>query len=214
MGFSAARKERLDGLLEEAERFLERRETGYFHRLLPSAEHWRLYDEMREEATFLDIETDGLGEGAIVTVVGIHRQGRSTTLVRDIDLTPRALVQALRGSGMLVTFNGSSFDLPFLEREFPFAVPRVPHFDLRHGCARIGLVGGLKSIELQLGMERPKELAYVTGEQAVYLWHLWKRKGNHNALRLLKEYNEADTRNMVPIAEHAYSWLKERSLTI
>ncbi|MDD1746948.1 MAG: ribonuclease H-like domain-containing protein [Methanomassiliicoccales archaeon] len=211
-GFSASRKGRLDQLLVAAEDFLERRETGYFHRLLPPSEHWRLFGEVKEDAAYLDIETDGLGEGAVVTVVGVHRQGRDTTLVRGIDLDARALRQALQGCRILVTFNGSSFDLPMLEREFPFAVPRVPHFDLRHGCARIGLKGGLKSIEKQLGMSRPLEVEYVTGEEAVYLWRLWERKGKENALKLLKQYNREDTKNLVPIAEMTYYDLVTRTL--
>jgi uncharacterized protein len=211
-GFSTGRKERLDQLLNDAEEYLERKETSYFHRLLPTNEHWRLFGETKEEAAYLDIETDGLGEGAVVTVVGVHRQGRDTTLVRGIDLDARSLKQALHGTRMLVTFNGSSFDLPMLEKEFPFAVPRVPHFDLRHGCARIGLKGGLKSIERQLGMSRPMEVEYVTGEEAVYLWRLWERKGKENALKLLKQYNMEDTKNLVPIAEMAYYDLVTRTL--
>lgn len=211
-GFSAARKERLDHLLEDAERFLARKETGYFHRLLPSNEHWRLFGEVKEDVAYLDIETDGLGEGAVVTMVGVHRHGRIVTLVRGIDLSARSLTQALQDCKMLVTFNGSSFDLPMLEREFPFAVPRVPHFDLRHGCARVGLRGGLKSIERQLGMTRPTEVEYVTGEEAVYLWRLWERKGKENALKLLKQYNREDTQNLVPIAELTYYDLVTRTL--
>ena len=211
-GFSDKRKVRLDGGLEEARRFLERGETSYFSRLLPSREHWRLYEQVKPDVAYLDIETDGLGAGAKVTVVGLHRNGRTTALVRGQDLTPRALVQAFQGCKMLVTFNGSSFDLPMLEREFPFAVPRVPHFDLRHGCARIGMRGGLKSIERSLGMERAQEVAYVTGEEAVYLWRLWEKKGKENALHLLKRYNEEDTKNLQPIADLAYERLKRSTL--
>jgi len=206
-GFSDPRKRRLDQGIEDARRFLDLEETSYFSRLLPSREHWRLYEHARREVAYLDIETDGLGQGCIVTVVGIHRAGASTALVRGIDLSPSSLAQALKGIKMLVTFNGSTFDLPFLEREFPFAVPRVPHFDLRHGCARIGLRGGLKSIERQLGMARAQEVEFVTGEQAVYLWHLWERKGKRNALELLKRYNQEDTKNLEPIAALAYERL-------
>ncbi|HUL38686.1 MAG TPA: ribonuclease H-like domain-containing protein [Methanomassiliicoccales archaeon] len=211
-GFSKARKYRLDGLLDDAEGFLGRKETGYFHRLLPASEHWRLFGEAKEDAAYLDIETDGLGEDAVVTVVGVHRQDRDITLVRGIDLDAKSLKAALQGCKILVTFNGSSFDLPMLERGFPFVVPRVPHFDLRHGCARIGLKGGLKSIERQLGMARPTEVEYVTGEEAVYLWRLWERKGKENALKLLKQYNREDTKNLVPIAEMAYYDLVTRTL--
>jgi len=206
-GFSAPRKRRLDQGIADARRYLDLNETNYFSRLLPSREHWRLYEHAKREVAYLDIETDGLGQGSIVTVVGICRHGRTTALVRGIDLNPGTLSQALRGTKLLVTFNGSSFDLPFLEREFPFAVPKVPHFDLRHGCARIGLRGGLKSIERQLGMARAQEVEYVTGEQAVYLWHLWERKGKQNALKLLKRYNEEDTKNLEPIAALAYERL-------
>jgi hypothetical protein len=211
-GFSPARKGRLDAMLEDAEDFLGRKETGYFQRLLPSNEHWRLFGEVKEDVAYLDIETDGLGQGAVVTVVGVHRNGRTNTLVRGIDLDAGSLKRALQGCRMLVTFNGSSFDLPMLEKEFPFVVPRVPHFDLRHGCARVGLRGGLKCIERKLGLARPVEVEYVTGEEAVYLWRLWERKGKENALKLLKQYNEEDTRNLVPIAELTYYDLVTRTL--
>ncbi len=200
-GISSKRKERLDCHLQEAAIFLDRNETSYFSRLLPSREHWRVYDEVKEKATCLDIETDGLGATARVTVVGIHRDGQSTILVRGQDLTRENLATALQGTRLLITFNGSSFDLPILQREYPFLIPRVPHFDLRHGCARVGFHGGLKSIERQMGMKRGQELEYVTGEQAVYLWYAWERRGNINALNLLKRYNEEDIRNLVPIAE-------------
>jgi len=198
--------------LEEAAVFLESGETSYFSRLLPSREHWRIYDEAKDTATCLDIETDGLGAGARVTVVGIYRNGRSTILVRGQDLTRENLANALKGSRLLITFNGSSFDLPMLAREFPFLLSGLPHFDLRHGCARVGLHGGLKSIEKQMGMKRAQELEYVTGEQAVYLWYAWERRGNPNALNLLKRYNEEDTRNLAPIAEKINDMLKSRTL--
>jgi len=211
-GISSRRKERLDGGLHQASVFLERGEVAYFTRLLPSREHWRFLEEAGENVAYLDIETDGLGPKAVVTMVGVHRPSGSITLVRDIDLNEESLSASLRGCKMLVTFNGASFDLPMIEREFPFSMPRVPHFDLRHGCARIGLTGGLKSVERQVGIFRARELEYMTGEEAVYLWHLWKRKGNENALKLLKRYNLEDTKNLVPIAGMVYRQLRERAL--
>ena len=109
-----------------------------------------------------------------------------------------------------MTFNGSSFDLPILSYHFPLAVPRVPHFDLRHACRRVGLTGGLKSVEKQMGIARAREVEFVTGEEAVYLWRAWERSGRPNALKLLKRYNEEDTVNLRPIAEHTYEMLKSR----
>jgi uncharacterized protein YprB with RNaseH-like and TPR domain len=207
-GISAERKESMDRSLDQADAFLDRGLTDYFSRILPTVEHWRLYDRFRRETAFLDIETDGRSSYANVTVVGIHREGGTVTLVRGQDLDAASLSKALEGVKLLVTFNGSSFDLPILGYHFPLAVPRVPHFDLRHACRRVGLTGGLKSVEKQMGMCRAREVEYVTGEEAVYLWRAWERSGSKNALKLLKRYNEEDTVNLRPIAEKVYGTLK------
>ncbi|KAF5057191.1 RNase_H superfamily protein [anaerobic digester metagenome] len=212
-GISDRRKEGLDQELGMAKELWDRGRTEYFTRLLPSGQHWRMYQRLKENTAYLDIETDGLGPGAVITMVSVHLRGETTTLTRGLDLNTETLTSALDGTKMLVTFNGSTFDLPMIEREFPFAVPRVPHYDLRHACPKVGLRGGLKQVEVLLGYRRPQEVAYVTGEEAVYLWHLWQRKGNENALKLLRRYNQEDTRNLEPLAEVVYGKLEEISLT-
>lgn len=209
-GIAKERKVHLDQSIDRAENFLESGRTEYFCKILPTVEHWRLYDRFRSDTAFLDIETDGRSSYANVTVVGIYRNGETTSLVRGQDLTSESLQKALDGVKMLVTFNGSSFDLPILEYHFPFTVPKVPHFDLRHACRRVGLHGGLKSVEKQMGIARAREVEYVTGEEAVYLWRAWERSGRPNALKLLKKYNEEDTKNLDPLAEHVYETLKSR----
>jgi len=208
-GISDKRKESLDQELGTAVELWDRGRTEYFTRLLPSGQHWRMYRRLKEDTAYLDIETDGLGPGTVITMVSVHRQGGTTTLTRGIDLNAENLTRSLSGTKMLVTFNGSSFDLPMIEREFPFAVPKVPHYDLRHACPKVGLRGGLKQVEVLLGYRRPQEVEYVTGEEAVYLWHLWERKGSENALRLLRRYNQEDTRNLEPLAEVVYGRLAE-----
>ena len=211
-GFSRKRKDDLDARLAEAEHFLNGERAEYFCGLLPSTEQWRLFEELKKGTAYLDIESDGVGPGHVVTMVGILHNGKMTTLVRGQDLTQAAIAEALEGVKMLVTFNGSSFDFPMIEHEFPFSVPRVPHFDLRHVCPKAGYHGGLKSVEQQIGISRPQELEYVTGEQAVYLWHLWNRKGNRNALNLLTRYNAEDVKNLEPLAEIVYQIMKEKML--
>lgn len=208
-GISAERKVGMDRQLDQADEFLDREMTDYFCKILPTVEHWRLYDRFRKDTAFLDIETDGRSSYANVTVVGIYRNGNTTTLVRGQDLSAASLTEALEGVKLLVTFNGSSFDLPILGYHFPLAVPRVPHFDLRHACRRVGLTGGLKSVEKQMGMCRAREIEYVTGEEAVYLWRAWERSGSKNALKLLKRYNEEDTVNLEPIADRVYGTLRD-----
>ncbi|MDD1770366.1 MAG: ribonuclease H-like domain-containing protein [Methanomassiliicoccales archaeon] len=213
-GMSSKRKERLDAGVRTADAFLRQGETSYFSRLLPSGEHWRLYEDVRDGVAYLDIETDGLGPSAVTTVVGIHRASGTTTLVRGIDLSTENLIKALKGTSLIVTFNGASFDLPILEREYPFSVPIVPHFDLRHGCARVGLSGGLKRIERMMGIARDRDLEYMTGEEAVWLWHLWCKNRNRNALDTLIRYNTADIRNLEPIAEAVCERLKNDTLDL
>ena len=208
-GISPRRKTVMDRELEAATERWERGNTEYFYRLLPSGQHWRMYRRLKEDTAYLDIETDGLGSGAVTTMISVHRNGRTVTLTRGMDLTAESVRQALEGVKMLVTFNGSTFDLPMIEREFPFTVPRVPHYDLRHACPKVGLRGGLKHVEVMLGYRRPQEVEYVTGEEAVYLWRLWQRKGSENALNLLRRYNQEDTRNLEPLADTVYARLAE-----
>ncbi|MCX6651490.1 MAG: ribonuclease H-like domain-containing protein [Methanomassiliicoccales archaeon] len=208
-GISSSRKAIMDAELETAMESWERGRTEFFSRMLPSGQHWRMYRRLRDDTAYLDIETDGLGPGAVITMVSVHRQGHTVTLTRSQDLSSENLRRSLEGSKMLVTFNGSSFDLPMIEREFPFTVPKVPHYDLRHACPKVGLHGGLKQVELLLGYRRPQEVAYVTGEEAVYLWHLWERKGSENALKLLRRYNQEDTRNLELLADEVYARLAD-----
>ncbi len=210
-GFSKARKSDLDQCLNTADSFLAKGESGYFSSLLPTVEQWRLFESFKEDCAYLDIETDGLGGDSVVTMVSVHRHGHTTTLVRGLGLSSTALEEALKGTKMLVTYNGASFDLPRLHKEFPFTVPRVPHFDLRHGCGRLDWKGGLKEVEKRLGIARPREVEFVTGEEAVYLWHLWQRKGSENALKLLMRYNVEDTRNLEEVARHVHRGLVLRA---
>lgn len=209
-GISADRKSRMDCELIQANSRLRCRDSSYFARRVPRREIWRCLGDFRDSVAFLDIETTGVSFSSAITVVGVFDGTRMHTLVRGQNLTKRNLQGILSGASMMVTFNGSSFDVPMIEAQFPGVVPPIPHIDLKHPLRRLGLVGGLKRIERDLDIERDRRVEYMTGEDAVYLWRLWERQGKKNALDLLMEYNSEDCRNLKALANFTYKNLRAR----
>ncbi|HVA12925.1 MAG TPA: ribonuclease H-like domain-containing protein, partial [Stellaceae bacterium] len=101
---------------------------------------------------FLDVETTGLSRYYDrLTLVGWLMDGVYRVWVPGDD--PEPLLAALRSAAALVTFNGTLFDLAFLSKSYPgLALPKV-HADLRFLARRIGLTGGQKAIEAELGIK-------------------------------------------------------------
>jgi uncharacterized protein YprB with RNaseH-like and TPR domain len=89
-------------------------------------------------------------------------------------------------------------------------VPKIPHLDLRFALAKVGLTGGLKNIEHELGIKRCAEVEGMDGNDAVLLWQMYKRTGEREYLDKIVKYNEEDIINLRPLAELAYSRLSER----
>jgi len=211
-GISGERKVQMDMQLETAAERLRVRDSAFFATAISRREQWRCLREFGRSVAFLDIETTGLSVRSPITVIGIFDGSRMHALVRGTDLNARNIKAMLGSVEMIVTFNGAAFDLPMIESQFPGAIPAVPHVDLRYPLRRLGLTGGLKRIENELGVQRDRRLEYMTGEEAVYLWRLWEREGRRNALDLLLEYNEADCRNLKTLAEHVYGHLRRKAL--
>jgi uncharacterized protein len=204
------RADRLRTELAASERALQERDVAWFAHRLPTAEHWRLYPSFRRETAFLDIETTSLSpyEG-IVTVVTVHGGGRTQTFIADDNL--EELPACLGRFGILVTFNGSMFDVPFLRVRFPDLIVPPAHMDLRFVLYRLGLAGGLKRIEVRLGLGDRSGVEGIGGLDAVRLWEQYRR-GNPEALTRLVRYNRADTVNLEPLAEYAARELTRRLL--
>ncbi|MFH1073072.1 MAG: ribonuclease H-like domain-containing protein [Nanoarchaeota archaeon] len=207
-GIGKLKKLFFDRRLLSAKQALHDQDAEYFSRLLPQQECWRLYNEFKDETLFLDIETAGFYGN--ITVIGLYDGFETKMMIRGINLDKEILRKELEKYKLLVTFNGSSFDLPVIKRYFGDVIPCIPHIDLRGVCSKIGLRGGLKSIENQLGIERPDDIKYIYGTDAVWLWHKYRHTGDEKYLQTLIRYNEEDIMNLKPIAERVIKELWEK----
>ena len=199
--------ERVESFIDVAGDHLARGEARFFGEVFPDAEHWRLYENFRDDACFLDIETTGLSQRHDdVTVVGLRRAGETTALVRGRDLDRESLRRAVAQAKLLVTFNGKRFDVPFLEEAFDVDLG-LPHVDLMYPSRTLGLTGGLKAIERAIGIERDRP--DISGLDAVRLWHEYER-GDESSLETLLSYNRADVENLLTLADHVTSSLHRR----
>jgi len=189
---------------------LRRGRHRYFARNLPARDHWRAWPEFAKAIAYLDIETTGLSIGRdAVTVVGMYDGTRRRSFIQGDNLED--LPAAMERAKLLVTFNGSRFDVPFLRKAFPRMALDQIHLDLVHPLRRLGFVGGLKSIESQVGILRSEETTGLGGFDAVRLWHAYDA-GDDDALDLLLEYNMEDVVNLEPLAELAYEGLRSLCL--
>ena len=176
-------------------------DARFFEALLPRQETWRLYPEFADRALFLDIETTGLSAHCDqVTMIGALGGGKLALFVSGINLErfPTYVGQF----PLLVTFNGSQFDVPFLRVHFPQARLDQAHIDLRFVFHSLGYRGGLKAVERSLGLKRDPTIQGVDGFEAVRLWYRYQR-GDRTALRKLALYNLTDVTNLVELVEIA-----------
>jgi uncharacterized protein YprB with RNaseH-like and TPR domain len=198
---------------DEIERSAEALRSGrhrYFARKLPSPDQWRAFAAFRRHVAYLDIETTGFSIGRhAVTVVGIYDGTRKRSFVQGENLED--LPTALRYAKLLVTFNGSRFDVPFLRKSFPRMALDQIHMDVLHPLRRLGFVGGLKAIEAEMGISRSDETTGLRGFDAIRLWQAYEA-GDDDALDLLLAYNMEDVVNLEPLAEFACEALRSLCL--
>jgi uncharacterized protein YprB with RNaseH-like and TPR domain len=148
---------------------------------------------------YLDIETTGLSPWHDrITVIGIHVcNGNDTRFIQLVgdEITPNNVLEALQGVSVIHTYNGSRFDLPFIDYRLGINLASLfEHHDLMYDCWRCSLYGGFKAVERQLGIRR--NLAEINGCEAVKLWWRYIDYLDNEALNLLLEYNKEDVLNL------------------
>lgn len=184
-------------------------DSEFFAKNLKRSEHWRLFKELQSRVLCLDIETNGYqpGRGGYVTIVGLYDGLSWKALIKGENLTRQSLQYEIDRADIIITFFGSSFDIPFLLKSFPGLRINKPHFDLCSGARRLGLNSGLKKLEAYFGIKRNESVQGLDGYDAVLLWQMYKR-GSREALELLLEYNREDTMNLLKLAEIIYNGLR------
>jgi uncharacterized protein YprB with RNaseH-like and TPR domain len=160
--------------------------------------------DTRYQDAYLDIETTGLSWlNAEITVIGVYIVNESDSQLKQLvgtEVNTDSLIHTLRGVRSIFTYNGSRFDLPFIDSVLGIDLGTIAnHHDLMYDCWSCNLYGGFKAVELQLGI--PRRLQGVTGLDAVLLWQRYRQYGDRKALDLLLEYNKEDVMNLKVLRE-------------
>lgn len=201
-GISKKRKLYFDRKIKEAQKALYTFDSYYFIGKLAGTETWRLYEFLKDETLFLDLEI--ANKRGDINVIGMYDGVDTKVMVKGFNLDLKRLKKELKKYKLIVTFNGSVHDIPIMQKYFSI-IPRIPHIDLRFLCARLGLKGSLKDIEPRINIKRPRNLR----GSPVDLWRAYHASGDKEYLQLLIQYNEEDTINLKPLMEYCYKKLKD-----
>jgi uncharacterized protein YprB with RNaseH-like and TPR domain len=183
--------------IEESKRYLDD------CKLLPANQCWRLFPEFRNSIAYLDIETTGLDRYFNrITTIALYDGQAIKTYVQGQNLDD--FVEDIQKYKVIVSYNGKSFDVPFIEQYFNIRLDHA-HIDLRYILYSLGFKGGLKGCERQLDMDRG-DLKDIDGFFAVLLWDEYQRNKNQKVLDTLLAYNVQDTITLENLMVTSYNF--------
>ena len=177
-------------ILDQSRAALQQNNIQFFIDHLATREQWRILATYFDRLSYFDIETSGLSYDAYVTCVACYHRGKVHSFVAGENLDD--FLDLLEEVDLLVSFNGSSFDVPFMLRTYHIPEFPCPHIDLRWQCYHQKHRGGLKQIEQALDIRRPTDLQGVDGAEAVWLWYRWRQYKDQRAKDRLLRYCAAD----------------------
>jgi uncharacterized protein YprB with RNaseH-like and TPR domain len=199
---SVSRKYLLNEGIEESKRHLYQDNPVYFSKCLPSNQSWRFFPEFRNSTIYLDIETTGLDRHYNdITTIALYDGHEIKTYVQGQNLDD--FIEEIYKYKVIVTYNGKSFDIPFIEHYFNIRLDHA-QIDLRYVLYSLGFRGGLKGVERQLDMDRG-DLKDIDGFFAVLLWDEYQRTCDQKALETLLAYNIQDTVTLENLMVTAYN---------
>lgn len=176
---------------------------NYFLDRLEKFHKYRVYPLIENKTLFLDIETTGVKPADDhITVIGCYDGCEVRVFIYKEN--EDEFLDYIKKFSLVVTFNGSCFDIPFLERYFDIEF-NIHQVDLRFLLKDLGYTGGLKKIEVDIGLSRGDDMTGVTGYTAVLLWKYYKITKDRRALNTLIHYNILDTINLEYLLRMAYN---------
>jgi uncharacterized protein YprB with RNaseH-like and TPR domain len=193
---------RVAACMAESCEHLDKNNPAYFADHLPAGEHWRFFPQFRKTTAFMDIETTGMDVfGSEITTIALYDGESIKYYVQGQNLD--AFMEDIGRYNVIVTYNGKTFDVPFIEKYFGIEMTHA-HIDLRYVLKSLGYGGGLKRCEKALGLDRG-DLDGVDGFFAVLLWREFQQTGNIKALETLLAYNIEDVVNLETLMVLAYN---------
>ena len=175
--------------------------------------YWcNLYEKYKKDALCLDIEMTSYNKE--ISLVGLFKPKDGPidyqAYIKDENLTATSLKEAFKGCKLLITYNGCSFDVPMIRKQFPGVLPsKIPVMDLYLFAKKLDLNTNLKVLENTLGIDRLDKFT-KNRNIAAKLWNKYKRRNDIKALNTLLEYNKQDTINLYPIAEEFVKLVKKK----
>jgi hypothetical protein len=198
---SGRRKYLLQKGIDESRQHLYQNNPVYFSKCLPANQSWRFFPEFRNSTVYLDIETTGLDRHYhSITTIALYDGDEIKTYVQGQNLDD--FIDEIYKYKVIVTYNGKSFDIPFIESFFNIRLNHA-QIDLRYVLYSLGYRGGLKGVERQLGTDRG-DLRDVDGFIAVLLWDEFLKTEDQKKLDTLLAYNVQDTITLENLIVTAY----------
>ena len=201
---------------------------------LPGADGLRVLDPhlagTHESPTlFIDLETTGIsgGAGTVAFLVGCGYFDLGAFQVRQFLLTSYAAERALLAAvselfdeaGLIVTYNGKTFDVPVMETRWVFhrmdmSLEGVPHFDMLHPARRLWRSRGIPDATFDEGgccrlttLERAlfevRRVGDVPGFEIPRRFFQFLRTGDPRPLEPVLEHNRLDLVSLAAVTARA-----------
>lgn len=197
---SSDKKASLVNSILQCQEYLEEKQLSQLIQVFPTKEHWRIFSDFSEQSSYFDIETTGVSLcDDQPTVIGCFHRDQMLVYLNGDNLDD--FLDLLHEIDLLVSFNGTSFDVPFIQEYFHIPTLPCPHVDLRWICYHKGLRGSLKQIEKDCGLVRDDHVEGIDGYEAVLLWQKYALYGIEAALQKLIDYCCADVMGLVELGK-------------